>query len=67
MYFFLSFLIFAVELNIGPDDEGYYHVGDLILSPGQYQRAYGDSTEENDFELDSGLRDEAFRWKDGSN
>ena len=56
-----------MELNIEPDDDGYYHVGDLILSPGQYQRAYGDSTAGNDFELDSGLRDEAFRWKDGSN
>ena len=39
----------------------------MILSPGQYQRAYGNSLVESDDPiLDSGLRDEEYRWKDGS-
>ena len=56
-----------MELNIEPNNDGYYHIDDMILSPGQYQRAYGELTTANEFEQHSGMRDEAYRWKDGSN
>ena len=36
----------------------------MILTPRQYQQAYGNSSSEIP-ELDSGLSDESFRWKDG--
>ena len=62
-----NFSLILVEANVEPDSNGFYHIGDMILSPGQYQRAYGNSLVESDDPiLDSGLRDEEYRWKDGS-
>ena len=42
-----------------------YHIGDMILTEGQYQEAYGESLVAHDFVQDSGLRDENSRWKEG--
>ena len=53
-----------MQVSIEPDNVGNYRVGDMILTPGQYQQAYGNSSSEIP-ELDSGLSDESFRWKDG--
>ena len=62
-----NFSLVLVEANVEPDSNGFYHIGDMILSPGQYQRAYGNSLVGSDDPiLDSGLRDEEYRWKNGS-
>ena len=53
-----------MQENIEPDSDGNYHVGDMILNPGQYQRAFGDPSSQIPI-LDSGIDDERFRWKDG--
>jgi len=42
-----------------------YHIGDMVLTEGQYQEAYGESIVAHDFVQDSGLRDENSRWKEG--
>ena len=55
----------TVEANIKPDTNGYYHFGDMVLSPGQYQRAFGDSSDEST--LDSGVSDTELRWENGGN
>ena len=55
---------FKVQENIEPDSDGNYHVGDMILNPGQYQRVFGDPSTQIPV-LDSGISDERFRWKDG--
>ena len=65
MLYKLTFQIIIVEANIKPDTNGYYHFGDMILSPGQYQRAYGDSSD--DSTLDSGISDTDYRWENGGN
>ena len=58
--------VFPVEVNIEADEDGFYHIGDMILTEAQYQEAYGESSVTDDFVQDSGLRDENSRWKDGS-
>ena len=45
--------------NIEPDEDGFYHIGDMNLTKVQYQQAYG-------LVADSGIRGEGSRWKNGS-
>ena len=54
----LAFIQFSVELDIEPDENGFYQIGDMNLTKSQYQDAYG-------LVADSGIRGEGSRWKNG--
>jgi len=48
------------QANIEPDSNGFYHMGDMMLSPGQYQEAYGETDKSV---LQSGRKDDKYRWE----
>ena len=46
------------------DNDGNFLVGDMILSPEQYNFEYGPSSD-GDGPIDSGIRGNQFRWNSG--